>query len=193
MKTIQNKKMEKQTNNEILSMTQKVELRRWYIQDKEAFSQLNDSVDSTYDDHFVGQPCSVDEAINWIMFMVDKEFDYEGMYRAILVDGVVKGLVSVSFHKGNHWVDGTLGIMLMPEACGKGVATQAVKLMVDEVFEKIPIERISAEVYEPNVPSRQVMEKNGFILEGRKARAVKSKGVMYDTLLFGLLRDKANQ
>ena len=185
--------MELRTNNETQSVVQKVELRPWYIQDKEAFSQLNDLVDSTYDDHFVGCPCSEDEAINWIMCMVDKEFDYEGMYRAILVDGVIKGLVSVSFHKGNHWVDGSLGIMLMPEACGKGVATQAVKLMVEEVFEKIPIERISAVVYEPNVASIRVMEKNGFVLEGRKLNAVKSKGVIYNTLQFGLLRDMAKQ
>ena len=62
--------------------------------------------------------------------------------------------------------------------------------MVDEVFAKIPIERISAVVYEPNIASRRVMEKNGFVLEGRKANAVKSKGVIYDTLLFGLLRNK---
>lgn len=182
--------MEKQTNNETQTTTQKVELRSWYIQDREAFCRLNDSVDSTYDDHFVGCPCSEDEAINWIMFMVDKEFDYEGMYRAILVDGAIVGLVSVNFHRGNHWVDGSLGIMLVPEVCGKGVATQAVKLMVDEVFAKIPIERISAVVYEPNIASRRVMEKNGFVLEGRKANAVKSKGIIYDTLLFGLLRNK---
>ena len=53
--------MELRTNNETQSVVQKVELRRWYIQDKEAFIRLNDSVDSTYDDHFVGCPCSEDE------------------------------------------------------------------------------------------------------------------------------------
>ena len=181
--------MEKQTNNVEQTTAKKVELRRWYIQDKEAFMRINDSVDSTYDDHFVGYPCSVDEAINWIMFMVDKEFDGGGMYRAILIDGVIKGLVSVSFTEGNHWVDGSLGIMMMPESCGKGIATQAVKLMVDEVFSKTPIERISSVVYEPNIASARVLEKNGFVLEGRKANAVKSKGVVYNTLLYGLLRE----
>lgn len=182
--------MEKQMNNETQTTTQTVDLRRWYIQDREAFRLLNDSVDSTYDDHFVSYPCSVDEAANWIMSMVDREFDYEGMYRAILVDGTIKGLVSVTFTNGNHWVDGSLGIMMMPDACGKGLATQAVKLMVDEVFLKIPLERISAVVYEPNIASIRVLEKNGFELEGKKANAVKSKGILYNTLLYGLLREK---
>ena len=180
--------MENQINNVAQTTAKKVELRRWYLQDKEAFMQLNDSVDSTYDDHFVGYPCSVDEAINWIMFMVDKEFEGGGMYRAVMVDGFIKGLVSVAFTEGNHWVDGSLGIMMMPEACGKGVATQAVKLMVDEVFSKIPLERLSSVVYEPNIASIRVLEKNGFVLEGIKTNAVKSKGIVYNTLLYGLLR-----
>lgn len=185
--------MEKQTYNETPTTVQTVELRRWYLQDKEAFMRLNDSVDSTYDDHFVGYPCSVDEAVNWIMFMVDKEFEGGGMYRAVMVDGIVKGLVSVAFTEGNHWVDGSLGIMMMPEACGKGVATQAVKLMVDEVFSKIPLERLSSVVYEPNIASIRVLEKNGFVLEGRKANAVKNKGIVYNTLLYGLLRESTGR
>lgn len=184
--------MKNRLNNVAQTTANKVELRRWYIQDKVAFMLLNDSVDSTYDDHFVGYPCSADEAINWIMFMVDKEFEGGGMYRAVMVDGIVKGLVSVAFTEGNHRVDGSLGIMMMPETCGKGVATQAVKLMVDEVFSKIPLERLSSVVYEPNIASIRVLEKNGFELEGRKANAVKSKGIVYNTLLYGLLRNKWN-
>ena len=184
--------MKNRLNNVAQTTANKVELRRWYIQDKVAFMLLNDSVDSTYDDHLVGYPCSADEAINWIMFMVDKEFEGGGMYRAVMVDGIVKGLVSVAFTEGNHWVDGSLGIMMMPETCGKGVATQAVKLMVDEVFSKIPLERLSSVVYEPNIASIRVLEKNGFELEGRKANAVKSKGIVYNTLLYGLLRNKWN-
>ena len=184
--------MKNRLNNVAQTTANKVELRRWYIQDKVALMLLNDLVDSTYDDHFVGYPCSADEAINWIMFMVDKEFEGGGMYRAVMVDGIVKGLVSVAFTEGNHRVDGSLGIMMMPETCGKGVATQAVKLMVDEVFSKIPLERLSSVVYEPNIASIRVLEKNGFELEGRKANAVKSKGIVYNTLLYGLLRNKWN-
>ena len=78
--------------------------------------------------------------------------------------------------------------MILPDACGKGIATRAVALMSDEVFKRKPIERLSSVVYKPNIASIRVLEKNGFVLEGSKANAVKNNGVVYDTLLYGLLR-----
>lgn len=180
--------MENQINNVAQTTAKIVELRRWYIQDKEAFMRLSDSVDSTYDDHFVSRPCSDSEAMNWIMMMVDAEFEGRGLYRAIIADENVVGLISVHIPNGNHGVDGELGFMMMPESCGKGIATRAITLMVEEVFKRKPIERLSSVVYEPNIASIRVLEKNGFVLEGRKANAVKNNGVVYDTLLYGLLR-----
>lgn len=165
-----------------------VQLRQWYIQDSKAFALLNDTVDDSYDDHFVSRPCSDSEAMNWIMMMVDTEFDGKGIYRAIIADGFVVGLISVHIPNGNHGVDGELGFMIMPDACGKGIATRAVALMAEEVFKRKPIERLSSVVYEPNIASVRVLQKNGFELEGRKANAVKNNGVVYDTLLYGLLR-----
>lgn len=167
---------------------QEVQLRQWYIQDSKAFALLSDTVDDSYDDHFVSRPCSDSEAMNWIMMMVDAEFEGRGIYRAIIADGNVVGLISVRIPNGNHGVDGELGFMIMPDACGKGIATRAVALMAEEVFKRKLIERLSSVVYEPNIASIRVLEKNGFVMEGRKANAVKNNGVVYDTLLYGLLR-----
>lgn len=85
-------------------------------------------------------------------------------------------------------MDGKLGYMMMPEYCGKGIATEAVRLIVKEAFRRKPYERLSAVVYEPNLASVRVLEKNGFVLEGKKLKAVKCNGIIYNTLHFGLLR-----
>lgn len=166
----------------------KVEIRQWYFQDSEAFAKLNNTVDCTYDDHFVDYPCSDSDAIDWIRAMVDSEYDGNQIYRAIVADGIVVGLVSVTMPRGNHCVDGKLGYMMMPEFCGKGIATEAVRLMVNQAFRRKPYERLSATVYEPNFASVRVLEKNGFVLEGKKANAVRCNGIVYNTLHYGLLR-----
>ena len=54
-------------------------------------------------------------------------------------------------------------------------------------FRLLSVERLSAVAYEPNKASIRVLEKNGFALEGRKAHSVRSKGIVYDTLLYRLL------
>ena len=179
--------MQKNINISVNSLVHNIVLRQWTIDDCDAFAKLCDTVDDTYDDHFVSKPCSEYEAWNWISNMIEIESCCGGLYRAIVADGDIVGLISVTVQSGNHSIDGSIGFIMMPEACGKGIATKAVALMAEEAFRLMSIERLSAVVYEPNKASARVLEKNGFILEGRKARAVRSKGIIYDTLLFGLL------
>ena len=165
----------------------KIELWHWKTSDWESFARLCDTVDDTYDDHFVSKPCTEDEAKEWIWRMEEANECCGGLYRSIVADGEIVGLISVTVPKGNHGIDGTLGFMMMPEVCGKGIATKAVELMAEEAFRLLSIERLSAVVYEPNKASIRVLEKNGFTLEGRKANAVRRKGNVYNTLLYGLL------
>lgn len=168
-------------------MSTKVLLRQWKTNDWRSFARLCDTVDDSYDDHFVSKPCTEDEAKEWIWRMEEVNDCCGGLYRAIVADGEIVGLISVTVPQGNHGIDGTLGFMMMPEACGKGIATKAVELMAEEAFRLLSIERLSAVVYEPNKASIRVLEKNGFTLEGRKANAVRRKGIVYNTLLYGLL------
>lgn len=167
----------------------KIEIRQWYLQDKEAFIELNNTVDCTYNDSLLEKPTTDFAVHNWIMCMVDSEF-VGTLFRAVVADGKVVGQVQIIRPRGNHSVDGELGFVMLPEYCNKGIATEAVRLIVEEAFDRLPYERISAVVYEPNIASIRVLEKNGFKLEGRKANAVQSNGVVYNTLLYGLLRKK---
>ena len=78
---------------------------------------------------------------------------------------------------------------MMPEYCGKGIATKAVHLMVDEVFSTLAeLHRVSAWVYAPNEASKRVLLKNGFRLEGVLKEAVMCEGEPVDYLVYGLIR-----
>lgn len=50
---------------------------------------------------------------------------------------------------------------------GKGIATIAVKLVSDYGFKKLGIHRIQASFYEQNIASKEVLEKAGFVYEGK--------------------------
>jgi [ribosomal protein S5]-alanine N-acetyltransferase len=57
---------------------------------------------------------------------------------------------------------------------GKGVATKAVSLSVWLAFEKLGLEKLTAGFYEGHVGSMKVLERSGFLKEG------KMKGHLYD-------------
>ena len=61
---------------------------------------------------------------------------------------------------------------------GQGIASEAVKLMTQYVFDNYAINRIVCEVFENNKSSMRVLEKNGFYLE-----CVRRKGILKNDLL----------
>ena len=74
----------------------------------------------------------------------------------------------VGLHKVNP-SDGhaELGYFLAREFWGHGYASEAVKLALQYAFEWLNLRKVYARVYEPNVASIRVLEKNGFELAGR--------------------------
>ncbi len=63
--------------------------------------------------------------------------------------------------------------------------TQAVKQICSIAFEKLDIIRITGLVYQPNIASQRVLEKNDFILEGIMKKAVFKNDNIYDLCIYG--------
>ena len=82
----------------------------------------------------------------------------------------------------------TIGYRLNERYWGKGIATQAVKAMVDYLFKFVGMNRIQAFVMPANEKSQRVLEKNNFIKEGilRQAQYWMGIGVV-DLILYSLL------
>ena len=111
------------------------------------------------------------------------------IYRAILSDGEVVGLIKIEKNVGKRAIDGQLGYIMMPNYCGRGIATKAVGAMVSEAFGELGLHRLSAWVYKPNKASIRVLEKNGFTLEGCLREAVMCEGKATEYLCYGIVKE----
>lgn len=67
---------------------------------------------------------------------------------------------------------------------GKGIATTAVDQLVNYAFEMLMVHSLEASILETNVPSRRVLEKNGFQLTGRLREAFCIDDTFVDRLIF---------
>ena len=68
---------------------------------------------------------------------------------------------------------------------GQGLATEAVGLFCGFLAQQPELDRLQANVYGWNPASARVLEKNGFVLEGRRPRGVCKDGQVTDLLLYG--------
>ena len=76
------------------------------------------------------------------------------------------------------------GYWLAEEFWGKGIMTEAVTAFVSYCFENFPLKRMFASAYANNPASARVLEKAGFVLEGRLRKNVIKDGQVLDSLLY---------
>ncbi|XP_068333853.1 uncharacterized protein [Pyrus communis] len=108
--------------------------------------------------------------------------------RAICLDNMPIGSISVTPFSGNDRCRGELGYVLGSKYWGKGIATQAVKLVADAIFKEWPhLDRLEALVDVDNVGSQRVLEKVGFQREGVLRKYFILKGRSRDMVIFSLL------
>lgn len=83
---------------------------------------------------------------------------------------------------------GIVGYWLGEPFWGRGIATEALALLVGYAFERFPFHRLEANVKAWNPASGRVLEKNGFRLEGRLRDRIFKDDAYVDQLVYGLLR-----
>lgn len=81
-----------------------------------------------------------------------------------------------------------IGYWLGEPYWGQGIATLAVKAMVDYAFATFNLTRVHAFVFEWNPASARVLQKAGFTLEGRMRKSVTKDGQTVDSWLYALVR-----
>ena len=82
-----------------------------------------------------------------------------------------------------------IGALVFPEHRGRGVGTEAHRLVVDELFANTPTERIWAGTEAENLAEQRVLERCGFVREGLMRRVHFRAGAWRDGCIYGLLRD----
>ena len=73
---------------------------------------------------------------------------------------------------------------------GRGIATDALRIVTARIFEDETIARVTAWVMSPNVASARVLEKAGYAREATLRSAIVDRdGERHDELIFALVRD----
>jgi ribosomal-protein-alanine N-acetyltransferase len=83
---------------------------------------------------------------------------------------------------------GEVGYSLLPEARGKGYATDALRAMIDEAFGAAELDEVQACIVPENVASRAVLDRVGFREERTLRGGAVIRGRHVDVLLFTVTR-----
>jgi len=82
---------------------------------------------------------------------------------------------------------GNLGYWVRTTAAGRGIATQAARLMARFAFEQVGLHRVEIVAAIPNIASQRVAEKTGAVREGVLRNRLLIRGVSQDAMLFSLI------
>jgi ribosomal-protein-serine acetyltransferase len=96
------------------------------------------------------------------------------------------GGVGLNFINRVHQI-GNLGYWVRTTAAGRGIATQAARLMARFGFEQVGLHRVEIVVALPNVASQRVAEKTGAVREGVLRNRLLIRGVAHDAVMFSLI------
>lgn len=88
------------------------------------------------------------------------------------------------------WGYAEVGYMIHPDHWGQGYATDAVRCLVRYAFEERRMNKVGADVYEPNEASRRVLEKIGFEREGVRRNHAFVDGEHVGLYEYGLLAEE---
>ena len=96
------------------------------------------------------------------------------------------GGVGLNFINRVHQM-GNLGYWGRTTATGRGIATEAARLMARFAFEQVGLHRVEILAALQNIASQRVAEKTGAVREGVLRNRLLIRGVTHDALLFSLI------
>jgi [ribosomal protein S5]-alanine N-acetyltransferase len=155
-----------------------VMLRHWRREDAQQLASIanNKNVWLNVRDRFP-HPYTVMDAMQWIQMRTGEK---PMQHFCITYNENVAGSIGVIVKDDVYRKSIELGYFVGEPFWGKGIATKAVKLMMEYIELTFDVLRVYAEVFEHNKASMGVLRKNGFYLEGIRKKAVIKDEVLMD-------------
>ncbi|KAL4973924.1 acyl-CoA N-acyltransferase [Aspergillus desertorum] len=135
-------------------------------------------------------PYTETNASNWIKFTTSQTPTHDFAICLASTNAVI-GAIGLKPRTDIQYRSMELGYWVSEEHWGRGIASEAVAEFVRWVFNREEfghVVRLDAEVFDGNEGSKRVLEKAGFMSEGRRRCAVEKGGVVLDTFVYALLR-----
>jgi RimJ/RimL family protein N-acetyltransferase len=164
-----------------------VELRNYTIEIAEQFAEYKNNptvFNNGYDK--VPNPFTLKDAKDFINLQISKKNQQR---KLIYWKEKFVGEIGLEIKKDVFRLGAEMGYFIGEPFWGKGIASKAIKLMVDYTFNNFNIIRIEAGVFDFNKASMRVLEKNGFYLESINKNAVLKNGKIIDDYTWVKLKE----
>ena len=132
-------------------------------------------------------PYTLEDAEEWLISACtqDPEINF-----AIATEHELIGAIGLELQDDVNLYSAEIGYWLAEPFWGKGIATEALKVLTKYAFENFDFNRIFAGVFELNPASAKVLEKAGYKLEARLRKSVFKEGKFQDQLIYSILREE---
>jgi ribosomal-protein-alanine N-acetyltransferase len=114
----------------------------------------------------------------------DQAFQY-----LVIEDERIVGRVNLTAVRRTHFQSADLGYRIGEHDGGRGIASRAVALCLEQAFGSLGLLRVEAVARPENRGSVRVLERNGFVRFGHSRRSFQLGGRWFDRLLFERHRD----
>ncbi|MEX0985958.1 MAG: GNAT family protein [Bacteroidales bacterium] len=163
-------------------------LRPWTMEDQESLVKHANSekIAMNMRDGFPN-PYSMADAKDWINMVLKNKRD---LIFAIEVDGEACGGIGLHGMTDVYRYNAEIGYWLSESLWGRGITTEAVRLLVKFGFEKYSWTRIYAGIFSWNTASMHVLEKCGFKKEAVFKKSVKKRGEVLDEHVYSILKEE---
>jgi len=133
-------------------------------------------------------PYTLDDARAFIQ--AARASDPETMFAIVVGDAGVGG-IGVTLHDDVERVSAEIGYWLGEPFWGRGIVTEALTALTARAIHEHGLTRVYALPFDGNVASVRVLEKAGYVCEGRMRRSAIKDGRVIDQLLYAYVVTEA--
>ena len=162
-----------------------IRLRPFRMSDAEKLTEManNKKISRNLRDGFP-HPYTHEDAVTFIRHCLDMPRD---TFFAIEFRSEHVGNISLNPCQDVYRKSAEIGYFIAEPYWNKGIASSAVKIIVQFGFNNLGMMRIQTGVYEYNPASMRVLEKCGFVKEGLFKKAIYKDGELWDEVRFAIL------
>lgn len=148
----------------------KIVLRPWQKQDTQELASIanNKNIWNNVRDA-LPSPYTVMDALQWIAHVNSEK---PVLNFAIVCNGKIVGSIGCKPKDDISRKNIEIGYFVGEPYWGKGIATEAVKLLLGFISTKLDVVRVESHIFAQNKASMKVLQKNGFYLEAIHRKAV---------------------
>lgn len=163
-----------------------VTIRQWTLEDQESLVLYANNINIWNNlRNYFPHPYTEENGKEWLEKVIGAE---PIVNLAIDLDGLAIGGIGIGLNADVYIMSAEISYWIGEPFWGQGIATEAIRQMVEYTFYYFDIVRIYAEVFENNKSSMRALEKNGFYLEGVRRKAVLKNSVLMDDYIWVKLR-----